>query len=96
MIICNLLKFLFGICIVTKCAVFSLKSFGISKYDCVIETRELFNFLTPINHSVTILLSFSLLWTAIISSKAISFFIFCLDCILQYFYKCITYYLSIQ
>ena len=33
---------------------FSLTSFGTLKYDCVIETREMFNFLPLINNSVTI------------------------------------------
>ena len=42
---------------------FSLTSFGTLKYDCEIKTREMFNFLTPINHSVIIEFSFLLLIT---------------------------------
>ena len=40
---------------------FSITSFGTLKYDCVIKTREMLNFLTLINKSVNIELS-SLLW----------------------------------
>ena len=52
---------------------FSLTSFGILNYDCVIKTREMFNFLPLINKSVTIELSFLLLIiSAIISPKTIN------------------------
>ena len=43
---------LFGIFAIKKWVVFSLTSFGTLKYDCVIKTREIFNFLPLINSSV--------------------------------------------
>ena len=49
---------LFGIFIMKKCIVFNLTSFGTLKYDCVIKTREIINFLPLINNSVTIEFSF--------------------------------------
>ena len=52
---------------------FSLTSFGTLKYDCVIKTREMFNFLPLINNSVTTEFSFLLLIiSAIRSSKTIN------------------------
>ena len=66
-------SFLFGIFIIKKCVVFSLTSFGTLKYDCVIKTRQIFNFLPLMNNYVTIEFSFLLLIiSAIISSKTIS------------------------
>ena len=46
--------FLVGIFIIEKCVEFSLPSFGILKYDSVIKTIEMLNFLPPINNSVTL------------------------------------------
>ena len=52
---------------------FSLTSFETLKYDCVIKTREMSNFVHVVNKSVTIEFSFLLLITsAIISSKTIN------------------------
>ena len=52
---------------------FSIRSFGTLMYDCVINTTEIFNFLSLINNSVTIEFSFLLLIiTAIISPKTIN------------------------
>ena len=45
---------LFGIFMVKKCVEFSLTSFGTLKYDCVIKTIEMFNFVSLINNSVSI------------------------------------------
>ena len=39
---------------IKKCLVFILTSFGTLKYDSVIKTREMFNFLPQINESVTV------------------------------------------
>ena len=64
---------LFGIFIMKKWVEFSLTSFGTLKYDCVIKTNEMFNFLSLINNSVTIRLIFVLLIiSAIMSSKTIN------------------------
>ena len=64
---------LFGIFIIKKWVVFNLTSFGILKYDCVIKTREIFNFLPLINNSVTMGFSYLLLIiSAMISSKTIN------------------------
>ena len=58
---------------IKKWVVFSLTSFGTLKYDWVIKTREIFNFLPLINNSVTIKFSFLfLIISAIISSKTIN------------------------
>ena len=55
-----------------KWVVFGLKSFGTLKYDCVIKTREIFNFLPLINNSVSLEFRFLLpIMSAIISSKTI-------------------------
>ena len=63
---------LFGILIEKKWVEFSLTSFGTLKYDCVIKTRELLNFLPLINNSVTTGFSFLLLIiSATISWKTI-------------------------
>ena len=62
--------FYLGFFIIEKCVVFNLTSLGTLKYDCVIKTIEMFNFLPLINSSVTIGLSFLLLIiSAIIPSK---------------------------
>ena len=54
----------------------------------------MFNFLSLINSSVTIGLSFlSLITSAIDHQKLLIFYVSCLDCILQYFYKDLAYYL---
>ena len=65
---------LFGIFIIKICVVFSVTYFDTtSKYDCVIKTREMFNFQPLINSSVTTGLSLMLLIiSAIISSKTIN------------------------
>ena len=65
------------------------KSNNMFEYD---ETRVIFNFLTLINNSVTIVLSFAI----IIIKKKITFLVFYLDCMLQGFCKYHTYYLCIQ
>ena len=43
---------LFGIFMIKKWVEFNLTSSGTLKYDCVIKTREMFNFLPLINKSV--------------------------------------------
>ena len=59
MIKCSLLKFSFIKNFHDKkCVEFSLTSFDFLKYDCVIKTVELFNFLPLINNSVATGLSF--------------------------------------
>ena len=64
---------LFGIFIIKTWVEFNLTSFGTLKYDYVIKTREIFNFLPLINNSVTMESSFLLLIiSAIISSKTIN------------------------
>ena len=97
MIIRNLFKFSFIWNFHNKkYVVLSLTSFGTLKYDCVIKTTEIFNFLTLINNLFTILLSFLLLCiSATMSSKTLKFFGFYLDCILQCFYKYYSYYSNI-
>ena len=51
----------------------SQTSFGASKYDCVIKTRQVFNFFPLINNSFTVLLSFWLFCTSgMVSSNTIS------------------------
>ena len=76
---------------------FSLISFGTLKYDCVIKTREMFNFLPLINNSDTIEFSFLLLIiSAIISSKTIKFLRFNPYCIHQHFCKHLAYHLNPQ
>ena len=102
MIYCNLLKFSFIWILTIKfsCVVFSLTSFGILKYDCVIRIIEMLNFLPLINNSVTAGFSFMLLIISeILSSKTINtlrFFILRFLRILQYFYKHLAYHSSIQ
>ena len=59
---------LFGIFVIKKCLAFSLTPIGTLNYDCVMKTREIFNFLPLINKSVTILLSFLLLYISAIIS----------------------------
>ena len=73
---------------IKKCVQFSLTSFGPLKYDCVVNTIEIFNFLPQMNNLVTTGLHFLLL--------IISYYVFYLDCIVQYFYKHLAYHLSIQ
>ena len=77
---------------------FSQTSFVILKYDCVIKTIEMFNFLPLINNSVTTGLNFLLLIiSAITPSKTINILpFFYLYYILQYFYKHLAYHLTIQ
>ena len=53
--------------------VFSLTSSGTLKYNCVIDTTKIFNFLPLINNSVTTGFSYLLLiMSAIMSSKTIN------------------------
>ena len=80
MIWCNWLKFPFIWNFHDKkCAEFSLTSFGTLKYDFVIKTIEMINFLPLINNSVTTGLSVLLLnISAIISSKTINLFRLCI------------------
>ena len=60
-----------------KCIVLSLTSFGTLRYDRVIRSIEIFNFLTLINNSGTTGFSFLLfIRSAIISSKTINTFRF--------------------
>ena len=70
----NLLKLsLFGLAIIKICVVLSLDSFSTLRYDCVIKTKEILDFLPLVNSSVTILCSFVLLIiSATISSKTIN------------------------
>ena len=64
---------LFGLFIMKKWVVFNLTSFGTLKYDYIIKTREIFDFLPLINNSVTTEFNFLLLIkSAIISSKNIN------------------------
>ena len=91
------ISLLLGIFIMKKCLEFSLTSFGTLKYDYVINTIEIFNFLALINNSVATGLRFLLLIiSAIISSKSVHILRFYLYCILRYFYKHLAYHLSIQ
>ena len=77
---------LLGIFKMKKWVEFSLTSFGTLKYDCIIKIIEMFNFLPPINNSVTTGFSFLLIIIpAIISSKTISILHFYLYCTPQYF-----------
>ena len=52
---------LFGIFMIKKWVEFSLTSFETLKYDCVIKTREIFDFLPLINNLVTAEFRFLLL-----------------------------------
>ena len=64
---------LFGIFMTKKCVEFSLTSFGTLKYDCVMKTIEMFNFLPLKTNSVTTGINFlSLIISAIMSSKTIN------------------------
>ena len=64
---------LFGTFMIKKWVEVSLTSFGTVKYDCVMKTREMFNFLPLINNSIIIEFSFLLLFiSAIISLKTIN------------------------
>ena len=50
--------FFFGIFIIKNCVEFCLTAFSTLKYDSVIKTIEMFNFMPLINSSVTTELSF--------------------------------------
>ena len=66
-----------GIFIMKKWVEFSLPSFGTLKYNWVIKTREMFNFLPLINIYVTTGFRFLLLIiSAMISSKTINISLF--------------------
>ena len=62
-------SFLFGIFMIKQLVDFSLSSFRTLKYNCVIKTKEMFNFLFVTSNSVTVEFNFLLL---IISSKTIN------------------------
>ena len=85
-------------CLEFSCVEFSLKFFGTAKQDCLKRAREIFNFPSLINNSVTIGLSFFYYKAYQQSYHQIQliFFVFYLDCILQYFYKYYHCYLNIQ
>ena len=52
----NVLKFCsLEIFIINKCVEFTLTCFGILKYDCIIKTIEMFNFLLLINKTQLLL-----------------------------------------
>ena len=75
----------------------SLTPFDTLKYDCVINTIEMFNFLALINSSVTTGFSFlSLMISQSYHQKLLIFYVFYLDCIHQYFYKYLAYHLNVQ
>ena len=79
-----------------KCVALSLTSLDTLKYDCVIKTIEMFNFLPLINNSVIIEVSFLLLIiSAIISSKTINTFFFYLGCNHQFFCRHLACHLNI-
>ena len=77
---------------------FNLTSFGTLKYDYIIKTIEIINFLPLINNPVTTGFSFLLLIiSAIISSKATNIlWAFFQNYIFQYFYKHLPFHLNIQ
>ena len=52
------ISLVFGIFIIKKWVEFSLSSLGTLKYDCIIKTRKMFNFLLLINNLVTIEFNF--------------------------------------
>ena len=93
MIYCNLLKFSFVWNFHNKkCVLLRLTSLGTLKYDCVIKTIKMFNFLPSIDSSVTIGFSILLLIiSAIMSSKTINTSRFFLDFILQYLHNPLAY-----
>ena len=49
---------LFAIFAINKWLVFSLTFFGTLRYNCVIKTREIFNFISLINNSALLNLAF--------------------------------------
>ena len=80
-----------------KLVVFSLTSFGTLEYDCVMKTREIFNFLPLINNSVTVEFNFLLLIiSAIISSKTINILRSLSVLYYQYLCKHLAYHLNTQ
>ena len=81
----------------SKWVEFSLISFGTLRYDCIMNTIEIFNFLPLIINSVTTGFSFLLLIIQqLYHQKLLIFYVFYLYCILQYFYKHLAYHLGIQ
>ena len=74
------------------CVVFSVTSFGIGKYDCVMNAKEIFNFLLPTNNSVTSGYFLVMIISAIISNTNKNFHSFpFLDCNFQYFCRHLSY-----
>ena len=73
----------------------SLTSFGTLKYDCVIKTRERFNFLPLKNNSVTIEF-FLLIISGIMSSKTIIVLCFLPILYSLIFFKHLAYHLNTQ
>ena len=63
---------LFGIFAIKKWLVFSVTSFGTLKYDCVIKTKEIFNFLRLINNHIKYYNKF---FGFNVNNKAISIFL---------------------
>ena len=83
---------LLGMFATKKWEVFSLTSFGNLKYDWVIKTIEIFNFLPLINNSVTI----EFIYLQSYHQKLLIFYFPYQDCNHQYFYKHHTYRLNTQ
>ena len=80
-----------------KWAELSRKFFGTLKYDYVIKTTEMFNFLTLINNSVTAGFTFlSIIISAFLLSRTINILRFLPIFVLQYIYKHLAYHLNIQ
>ena len=88
MINCNLLKLFF----IWKFVELILTSLGALKYDCRVKSSEMFRFMPLVNSLVTNELGLLL----IISAKTVTTLGFFLECPLQYFYRHLVYYQSIQ
>ena len=74
---------LFGILMITKWVKFSLTSFGTLKYDCVIKTIEMFNFIPLINNLLQMdLVFYYLSYQESFHQKLLRFYVFYLYCIL--------------
>ena len=86
---------LFGTFAIKKWLVYNLTSFGTLKYDWEIKTREIFNFLSLINNSVTF--RFNFYYESYLQSyhqKLLIFFFLYQDCNHQYFCKYHAYRLN--
>ena len=72
-------------------------TFGTARYECLMNTEEMFSFLPWINGSVAIDLTVLLLSiSAIISSNATNSFWFFQDSSHKYFYRCHSYCLRVR